>query len=439
MTSPLRIAFFLYEFPVLSQTFVLNQITGLIDLGHDVTILAERRGPEAVEHPDVQRYRLLERTCYLGMPQARISRILGAPQRAGSAGDKLWRALDWRRYGNEARSLRLLYWTTRLAGRGDFDIVHSHFGPPGRMAAFLREVGALSGKLVTVFHGVDVSAYLRDDPHIYDHLFATGDLFLPISELWRRRLVEHGCDAARTQVHRMGVDIRQFAFRALERRSDAPLRLLTIGRLIEKKGVDYGLHAVAELRQREIPVRYTVVGDGPERQVLESLAKRLGIDDIVSFLGWRDQRAVAQLMQESDALLAPSVTDANGDQEGIPVTLMEAMATGMPVVATLHSGIPELVEDGVSGFLAPERDARGLAGALERLAREPDLAARIGRAARERIAAEFDIGRLNECLVARYRRLLDGTPELPQSAFDIEKGERRVPAQLLKQELAGRA
>jgi colanic acid/amylovoran biosynthesis glycosyltransferase len=176
--------------------------------------------------------------------------------------------------------------------------------------------------------------------------------------------------------------------------------------MIEKKGIDYGLRAVAELRRREIPVRYTVIGDGPERQALRSLAHELELGETVSFLGWRDQRAVAQLMQESDVLLAPSVTDAAGDQEGIPVTLMEAMATGMPVVATRHSGIPELVEDGVSGFLVPERDAPGLADALDRLARDAALAARIGRAARARIAAEFDIGRLNERLVVHYHALL---------------------------------
>jgi colanic acid/amylovoran biosynthesis glycosyltransferase len=173
--------------------------------------------------------------------------------------------------------------------------------------------------------------------------------------------------------------------------------------------------------------------------VLQLLANELGISEIVSFLGWRDQRAVALLMQESDALLAPSVTDAAGDQEGIPVTLMEAMATGMPVVATRHSGIPELVEDGVSGFLAPERDARGLADALERLAQDADLAARVGRAARARIAAAFDIRLLNDRLVAHYRGLLDGTPEFPQPTSEEASAGRRGRTELLKQGLAGSA
>ncbi|HET6223706.1 MAG TPA: glycosyltransferase, partial [Dongiaceae bacterium] len=285
----MRIAFFLYEFPALSETFVLNQITGLIDLGHDVTIFAERARPDQIAHPDVAAYRLAERTCYLDMPEPRLARVLQAPLRARQVRRRvpLRRALDLRRYGNEARSLRLYYWVARLAEHNGFDIIHCHFGPRGRMAGFLREIGAISGKLVTVFHGVDVSAYLRHDPGIYRHLFSQGDLFLPVSESWRTRLIEHGCDPARTRVHRMGVDLERFPFRPPLRMSGRPLRVLTIGRMIEKKGIDYGLRAVAELRGRAA-VRYAVAGDGPERGALEALAGQLGLTDIVSFLGWQD-------------------------------------------------------------------------------------------------------------------------------------------------------
>jgi colanic acid/amylovoran biosynthesis glycosyltransferase len=422
MTIPLRIAFFLYEFPALSETFVLNQITGLIDLGHDVTIFAERPRPDQVAHPDVAAYRLAERTCYLDMPEPRLARILQAPRQVRRVRRRvpLRRVLDLRRYGNEARSLRLYYWAARLAEHDGFDIIHCHFGPRGRMAGFLREIGAISGKLVTVFHGVDVSAYLRHHPDIYRHLFGHGDLFLPVSESWRTRLIEHGCDPTRTRVHRMGVDLERFPFRPLSHAAGQPLRVLTIGRMIEKKGIAYGLRAVAELRARQAPVRYTVVGDGPERRALEALAGQLELTDIVSFLGWQDQRAVAQLMRKSDVLLAPSVTDAHGDQEGIPVTLMEAMATGMPVVSTRHSGIPELIEDETSGFLAAERDVPGLVNALQRLGQDPGLATRIGRAARARIAVEFDVQLLNRRLISHYEELLKNGPESPQRASEME-------------------
>ncbi len=426
LPKPLRIAFFLYEFPVVSETFVLNQITGLLDLGHDVTIWAERSGPGAVEHPDFRRYGLALRTHYLDMPKPKLARLFGVFVRLLRSRRRraLLRTMNAVRYGAEARSLRLFYWTAQLAGEDTFDIIHCHFGPRGRMAAFLREVGAMRGKLVTVFHGVDVSAYLRHHPGIYNHLFAHGDLFLPISEAWKYRLIEYGCDPARIAVHRMGVDAQRFRFRAKERSRRAPQRILTIGRMIEKKGIDDGLRAVAELRNRGIAAIYTVVGDGPERGRLEALASQLRLDGAVSFLGWRDQDSVAALMAESGVLLAPSVTDRNGDQEGIPVTLMEAMATGLPVVATRHSGIPELIEDGISGLLVPERSVPQLTDALRLLLADPDLASRLAHAARERISSEFDVHALNQRLVGHYRRLLDRAGPSPSRQF-IPVGARR--------------
>ena len=425
MPKPLRIAFFLYEFPVLSETFVLNQITGLIDLGHDVAILAERRGTDAFEHPDIGRYRLRERTRYLEMPVSRPLRLAGAPIEfaRNDRRSALLRSLSIVRYGAEARSLRLFYWAATLAGDRGYDIIHCHFGPRGRMAAFLREIGALRGKLVTVFHGVDASAYVRHNPRIYRHLFATGDLFLPVSDYFRGRLIEHGCDPARIYVHRMGVDLRRFSFRPPPiRKIDEPLRVLTAARLVEKKGIEFGLRALAELKAQNAPFQYTIVGEGFERPELESLAKGLGLGDAVSFLGWRDHGDIAELMRESHVLLYPSVTDSNGDQEGVPVSLMEAMATGLPVVTTRHSGIPELIEDGVTGLLAGERDSHGLADALERLLNEPELGVRLSDTARARVVADLDIEILNRRLVAHFQTLARRATDRNESRQPAESG-----------------
>jgi len=153
-------------------------------------------------------------------------------------------------------------------------------------------------------------------------------------------------------------------------------------------------------------VEYDVVGDGPLRSRLEGLAGSLALASSVIFHGWQEQAAVSVLMNDGDVLLAPSVTSADGDQEGIPVTLMEAMATGMLVVSTYHSGIPELVEADRSGLLVPERDAGALAGALVRLTQCPDDWSAISQAARRRVVADFEIGRLNDDLVRHFEALL---------------------------------
>lgn len=405
----LRIAVFVNEFPALSETFVLNQITGLLDLGHDVTIFATRPRVETRVHRDVMRYRLWERLCYRGMPGSRLMRLMGAPYllaRHAAERAPFVKALNPLRYGREATSLGMLYWADRLSGHAPFDIIHCHFGIVGRSVACLREIGAISGKLVTTFHGVDMSTCLDRDPGLYAHLFEHGDLFLPVSEHWRRRLVSHGCDADRIVVHRMGIDPARFPPADRKPSANGPATVLTIGRLVEKKGVEYGLRAVAKLAGRGVPLRYEIVGDGPLRDNLQDLASSLGIAGRVRFHGARVQEDVARMMRQCDVFLAPSVTDTEGDQEGIPVTIMEAMATGMPVVSSLHSGIPELVEDGVSGLLLREKDVDGIADALALLIGAPERCRSMGGAARAKVLDGYNIEALNRQLDARFRALI---------------------------------
>jgi colanic acid/amylovoran biosynthesis glycosyltransferase len=422
MSRPLRIAFFVHEFPAISETFVLNQITGLLDRGHDVTIFAVCPRPEALVHEDVERYGLRARTRYLNMPDGagiRIARGFAAMLHHGWTHLRIFfRALNVRRYGRDATSLRLLFWALCLRDEKSFDVIQCHFGPIGQLTAKLRDIGAIEGRLVTAFHGVDISAYVRDKRDYYDFLFATGDLFQPISRAWSRKLVELGCDPARIEIHHMGIDSTRYPFRPRRYEADRPLRVLTVGRMVEKKGIADGLRAVAEVINQGIPVHYLVIGDGPLRGELERLVRDLKIEAQVEFGGWRDQAAVAQLMAENDVLLAPSVTSSDGDQEGIPVTIMEAMAAGMLVVSTEHSGIPELVEHARSGLLVPERDVMALTGALLRLVRSPDLWPAMCAAAREAVRREFEIATLNDRLVDRYQLLLDqARPGIDRAMF----------------------
>lgn len=414
MNRPLRIAVFVYEFPALSETFVLDQVTGLIDRGHDVTVFAERPRDEHIVHEVVKRYDLERRTRYLRLPTNKVTRALMVPghlMRHPSRHLKpLMKSLNFLRYGRDAMSLRLFYWTLRMMEDGRFDVIHCHFGPVGRLAVQLREIGAIDGNLSTVFHGVDVSAALRDSPEIYRHLFENGDLFLPVSEEWRRKLIALGCDAKRTIVHHMGVETRTMPTAQRDHAREAIPTILTVGRMVEKKGIEFGLRAVAELARRGIPVQYAIVGDGILRPQLEQLARDLGISTLVTFYGWQPRETVCELIRTSDVLLAPSVTDRSGDQEGIPVTLMEAMATGIPVVSTRHSGIPELVEDGVSGILVSERDWPAMAEALLGLIRNPEVCRALTDAARRRVAQEFDIETLNGLLEQRFVDLIRSTP-----------------------------
>jgi len=410
----MNIAFVVTHFPALSETFVLNQVTGLIDRGHAVDIYADRPGEDSKIHPDVERYGLVARTRYAPrMPANTLARLSKgaalAARHLGTAPGVVARALNVFRHGGEALSLKLLYRATPfLPQRPAYDAILAHFGPNGLRALALRDLGVVRGRLVTIFHGSDMSAYLQKyGPRVYDRLFEKGDLFLPISERWKSALLELGCDARKVFVHRMGIDCARFQFRPRELKAGQPARLLSIARLVEKKGIEFAIRAAAQARHRGF--QYDIIGDGPLRPALEKLAADLGVGDRVRLLGWKQQTEVVALLDQAHLLVAPSVTGRDGDQEGIPVAMMEAMAMGLPVLSTRHSGIPELVEDGRSGFLVAERDVQALADRLDSLLSCPERWPAMGEAGRRRVESEFDIDRLNDALVETFRRVLDGS------------------------------
>jgi glycosyltransferase involved in cell wall biosynthesis len=180
--------------------------------------------------------------------------------------------------------------------------------------------------------------------------------------------------------------------------------LVCVGTLHEVKGQEYLVEACRHLAARGIPFRCELVGDGPDRRKLARQALAAGISDRVSFRGSLTREEVREALRAADVVLAPSVPTANGRREGIPVALMEAMASGRPVVASRLSGIPELVADGESGLLVEPRDAEGLARAVERLLGDEGLRRRLGAAGRTKVEREFDLRRCAISLVARFRR-----------------------------------
>ena len=396
----MRIAYLVSSFPSLSETFVLNQLTGLIDRGHEVDVLAQRRG-ECLEHPDLKRYGLTRRVTYPPvLPTGRVLRIAKAGGLVLRSGWRrpgaVRRALELRRYPAVGPSLRLLYNVAALIPGRRYDAIHCHFGPNGILAAALREVGVLDGPIVTTFHAYDLTKYVRKwGRGLYEHLFAVGDLFLTISEHWRGRLVELECPPERIRLHHMGVRCDGGERPATSAEPGRPVRLLGVGRFVEKKGFADAVRAVGTLRKRGIAVTLDLIGEGPLGREIEALRERLGLVECVRLLGPKSQVEVAAALRDSDILVSPSVTAADGDQEGIPVVLMEAMAAGLPVVSTRHSGIPELVADGRSGYLVAEHDVQGLADKLAVLIADPEQRRAMGQTGAEIVAAEFNIETLN--------------------------------------------
>jgi colanic acid/amylovoran biosynthesis glycosyltransferase len=404
----MRIAFLVHRFPELSQTFILNQMTGLLAAGHEVDVYAQRPADGSTVHEDVHRYRLLERTRYWDTPERRLVRGLAMARLLGQCAWRrprmLLRALQGRGRGLSPGLLRA---SLRFLEEKPYDILHCQFGTLGQTALALQDLGPVARRLVVSFRGLDVTKK-RWVPS-GRNIFRAGDLFLPVCERLKEELIRQGCDPRKTQVHHSGIKLSRFAYQERRRAVGAPTNVLTIGRLVEKKGVAYAIQAVARVTASGRPVRYTVVGDGPLKDELDRMIDALGLRAVVELAGPKSQEHVIALLRDAHLVVAPSVTAEGGDQEGIPNVLKEAMAMGIPVISTRHSGIPELVDDDVSGLLVPERDGDALADGLVRLIDHPERWGPMGRAGRARVEAGFDSEKLNDRLAELYQHVL-GAP-----------------------------
>lgn len=410
----MKIAFIVNRFPTLSETFIINQITGLIDRGHTVDIFADGPREDPGVHRDVEEYGLVARTTYynsfLATPAPKARRVASAvrvvAEQIGRNPRPLAHALNVARYGKRAASLRLLHHISPFLRGGPYDVVHCHFGPSGALGAFLQRIGAVRAPLVTTFYGHDLSSYVQQrGPGVYAELFSCGARFLHISAYQRPRLLALGSPPERTDLQRIGVDIGRFSYAPRTLAPGEPVRLLTTARLVEKKGLEYSIRAVAQVAARRPALRYTIVGDGRLRPRLQQLIDDLGMGGQIELAGWKSQDEVRGLLARAHLFVLASVTAANGDEEGQGLVLQEAQAMGLPVVCTRHNGFPEGMVEGESGLLVPERDVEAMAAAIDALLACPERWPAMGLAGRRHVEQHFDNARLADRLVAIYQSL----------------------------------
>lgn len=300
-----------------------------------------------------------------------------------------------------------------------YRLVHAHFGPAG---AYAHRYAASSGvPLLVTFHGYDVPLLSSPRRYLPLHLpYALGgprllrDMRLGIcaSTELKEMLERRGVDSQRLCVHRLGIDLERFAF--TPRRASAGREghdVLMVGRLVEKKGFEFGLRAFALARARGIYARLTIVGEGERRVMLERLARELGIAERVHFVGSQTNEAVAALMARSSVLLAPSVVARDGNRESGLIVVKEAAAAGTVPIGTLHGGIPDSIEDGQTGYLVAERDVVHMGERLAQVLSDESLRARLAEAGRRKMEREFD----NRKLVAELENIYDQVAREPGS------------------------
>ena len=356
-------------FPLASETFVREQCVGLLEQGAEIDVLALRPGDGSWSDRD-RAVGLSGRVFQANIDRPLLSRLALAPMRflslclasPSAACRAISPSLGWR-----ATSGQLLE-ISRAMGSScrRYDAIHCEFGPMGRIMLPVLDAGIVDGPLSVAFYGYDITRELQkhgDD--VYRELFARASVLLPNSEYLASRLRGAGAPPEKVRLHRLGIRVEDFP--QVDRSGrDAPPVALAVGRFVEKKGFEYLIRAMALAGERSL-FRAKIIGDGPLRPSLEELARSLGVFERIDFVGWQTHAEVSRAMREADLLIAPSVLAADGDMEGMPLVIAEAMSSGLPVLGTRHSGIPEAVRDGENGIVVEERDVDALAEGLARL------------------------------------------------------------------------
>lgn len=301
----------------------------------------------------------------------------------------------------------------RLLRDERFDAIHAHWAvPQGIVAAAVGK--RLGVPVLTTTHGGDIYG-LRARPFASMKRWALrrADRITAVSEDLRRHVIALGVDASRVSVIPMGVDTTRFSpeMRSQELRDrwrgDSPL-LLFVGRLAEKKGARYAIEAMPQILASQPAARLVLIGDGPERAMLEALASRLGVVERVTFLGAIPNADLPAYYAAADVFVGPSVVARSGDRESFGVVFAEAMASGCPPIATDVGGIADLVVQGDTGLLIAERNAQAVADAVRLLCGEPALRERLARHGIARMRARFDHGVVHDAYADLIEQMTEG-------------------------------
>ncbi|WP_119154021.1 glycosyltransferase [Caldimonas tepidiphila] len=383
----MRVVYFVSLFPAWSETFIVREVHELLRLGVDVRIVSLKAPQQSMVQSDARA--LLDRVIYPRSPGRALATLLRRPVQAARELVHICRKLGRH---PEALAKSVVVWWRTLGLLGDVqalapDHIHAHWATYPSTAALL-----VSRRLGIPF---SFTAHAHDiflEHHLLEDKMRHAAFGVTISEFNRRYLAQRVSPDAteRMRVIHCGVSPREIEFKPAGR---APATLLAVGRFDEIKGFRYLIEACALLVARGLKFECRVIGDGPLREQLRRQIDEAGLGHCVHLLGARPQEEVRRELYRTSVFVLPSVVKANGDRDGIPVALMEAMACGAPVVSTRVSGIPELVEEGVSGLLVPPADAGRLAQALEQLLTRPALGAELARAAREKVESEFDVAK----------------------------------------------
>jgi len=309
--------------------------------------------------------------------------------------DQPWQMYDW----------ELRQWILELT-RVDARVLHIYFGHVAPQ--FIPLMKTWPHPVVVSFHGADAGIEVEKPRHAarMREVLRLASLILCRSESLAADVIRLGCPAEKVAVQRTGIPLDDWPFSPRPRPADGGWNLVQSCRFIGKKGLDLTVAAFAGILKRHPNATLTLIGDGPQKEELQRQIASLGIGGRVMFTGFIYEDAVKRELASAHLFVHPSRTTGEGDREGVPNAMLEAMATGLPVVATRHGGIPEAVTDGESGLLVPENDSGALEAAILRLLDDEALRQRLGAGARRDVESKFDRAAQISRLEALYKDLM---------------------------------
>lgn len=402
---PRTVAYTMSRFPKLTETFILIEMLELERQGMRIEIFPLIRERAPVQHADAQA--MVERShyCTLLSRPTLDAQIYWLVRRPAAYLRAWWRALRGNLSSPKFLSRALVVvpkaaYAARRMVELEVDHLHAHYATHPALFAYV--VNLLTG--IPYSFTVHAHDLYVERPMLGEKVAAAG-FVVAISEFNRRMLIDlYGSIAAeRVMVVHCGIDPTLFRPRE-QRDSREPFTIVCVGSLAGYKGQRYLIDACARLRDRRIPFRCLLVGEGDDRPRLEEQIRQLELEQQVTLMGALPRHRVSEVVRQADVVALPSVVMPNGKMEGIPMALMEALASEVPVVATSISGIPELVHDGETGLLVPQRDAAALADALARLYADRALGRRLAEAGRRLVLQEFNLERSAQQLRDLFER-----------------------------------
>lgn len=406
----LKVGLYVLSFPTPSETFIVTKVLGLLAAGVDVQIFTNEPSAHWDRFAGLANYPDLRKRLHVAPPSQTIRQALtsGSWQILITALKHPFSFLRFLKHNWKTRRENYLGFVGGLYRRVSFvgqslDILHIEFDMQGLGAADLKSF--LDCKVVLSSRGTIQTTNVPDRwPTLYDYLFRYVDGYHFISKFLRANTLRLGLKSSvPTWLIEPAINLELFkpAIARPLRLPNSPFRIISVGRLAWSKGYEFAIDAVARVRDAGIPVEYTIIGEGPDEEALMFAARQTGLwqSGLLRFKGAVPREEVFNYYLQADVMLHPA------NAEGFCNAVIEAQAMELPVVVSDAGGLPENVEDGVTGFVVPRRDPDAIAARLIQLALDPKLCRRLGRAGREHVTRHFDISKQVGEFVALYESL----------------------------------